>query len=46
MITETIIEDVLEIYYNETDDYDVIADRCDLSVIDVANIINEGLSHD
>jgi hypothetical protein len=46
MITETMIEDVLEMYHNETDDYDEIADRCDLSVVDVANIINEGLSHD
>lgn len=35
------IDNVLEIYYNETQDYDEIADRCNLTVTDVANIVNE-----
>jgi hypothetical protein len=46
MIDQTIIEDVLEMYHNETDDYDDIADRCDLSVTDVANIINDWNDND
>lgn len=40
-ITQSDIDNVLEIYCNETQDYDTIADRCNLTVIDVANIINE-----
>jgi hypothetical protein len=36
-----IIDDVLEVYINQTTDYDQIADQLDLGVLDVANIINE-----
>jgi hypothetical protein len=35
------IDAVLEIYFNETDDYDVIADRVNITVMDVANIVND-----
>ena len=35
--------DILEMYYNETKDYDTIADRFDVSVLDVANVVNEEL---
>jgi hypothetical protein len=35
--------DVLEIYYNETKDYDTIADRLDITILDVANIINDDM---
>lgn len=43
MINEQMIDDVLEMFYNETDDYDEIADRLDMSVLDVAMIVdNEG----
>ena len=41
MINEQIIDDVLEMFYNETDDYDEIADRLDISVLDVAMIVND-----
>ena len=37
---ESTIEDVLEMFHNETDDYDEIADRLDISVLDVAMIID------
>ena len=40
MIHEQNIEDVLEMFYNETDDYDEIADRLDMSILDVALIID------
>ena len=40
MINEQNIEDVLEMFYNETDDYDEIADRLDMSILDVALIID------
>lgn len=43
MINEQMIDDVLEMFYNETDDYDEIADRLDMSVLDVAMLVdNEG----
>lgn len=35
--------DVLEMYYNETKDYDEIADRFDITTVDVANIINDDM---
>lgn len=35
--------DVLEMYYNETKDYDEIADRFDITTLDVANIINDDM---
>jgi len=35
------IDNVLEMFYNETQDYDEIADRCGLTVTDVANIVND-----
>lgn len=41
MITVDDVNNVLEIFFNETEDYDEIADRCDLSVLDVANILND-----
>ena len=41
MINEQIIDDVLEMFYNETDDYDEIADRLDISVLEVAMIVND-----
>lgn len=37
---ESTIEDVLEMFHNETDDYDEIADRLDISVLEVAMIID------
>lgn len=40
-MNEQIIDDVLEMFYNETDDYDEIADRLDISVLDVAMIVND-----
>jgi hypothetical protein len=40
MIHEQNIEDVLEMFYNETNDYDEIADRLDMSILDVALIID------
>ena len=35
--------DVLEMYYNETKDYDTIAERFDITTLDVANIINDDM---
>ena len=35
------VDNILEIYYNETDNYDEIADRCNVTVLDVANVINK-----
>ena len=32
---------ILDIYFNQTDDYDVIADQCDCTVLDVANTLND-----
>jgi hypothetical protein len=40
MITEQTINDVLEMFYNETDDLDEIADRLDMSILDIAMIIH------
>jgi hypothetical protein len=40
MIHEQNIEDVLEMFYNETNDYDEIADRLDMSILDVTLIID------
>lgn len=37
----SIIEAILEIYFNQTDDYDVIADQCGCTVLDVANTLND-----
>ena len=37
---QNLIWDVLEIFFNETDDLDIIADRCDVDILTVANIIN------
>lgn len=42
----SIIDDVLEVYLNQTTDYDQIADQLDLGVLDVANIINEYFRED
>lgn len=42
-ITQKIIDDVMEIYLNETEDYDEIADRMEITVMDVANIINDAI---
>lgn len=42
-MNEIIEFDILEMYYNETQDYDEIADRFDVSVMDVANVINDDL---
>jgi hypothetical protein len=42
-MTHDDINNVLEIYYNQTEDYDYIADILDLTVLDVANIINDYL---
>lgn len=41
MMTSTLIDSILEIYFNQTDDYDVIADQCDCTVLDVANVLND-----
>jgi hypothetical protein len=39
---ENILTDaILEIYFNQTDDYDVIADQCGCTVLDVANTLND-----
>lgn len=40
-ITQDTIDMVLEIYYNETEDLDEIADRMDLDFLTVAHIIEE-----
>ncbi len=40
-MSKRMIDDVLEMYYNETDDYDEIADRLNVSVLDVAYIVNQ-----
>jgi len=34
-----LITDVLEMFYNETDDLDIIADRCNTDILTVAFII-------
>lgn len=41
MMTSTLTDSILEIYFNQTDDYDVIADQCDCTVLDVANVLND-----
>ena len=35
-----LVEDILEIYFNETTDYDAIADRCGCTVMEVARVLN------
>ncbi len=40
-MTNDDIDNVLEMYYNETQDYNEIADRCNLTTMDVANIVND-----
>jgi hypothetical protein len=43
MSQSDLIDSILEMFYNETDDYDDIADRFDMSIIQIANIINENI---
>ena len=38
-----LINDILEMFYNETDDYDEIADRFDIDIMTIANIINDNI---
>lgn len=38
-----IIDNVLEIFYNETDDLDIIADRCNIDILTVAFIIGDNV---
>lgn len=40
-MTSTLINAILEIYFNQTDDYDVIANQCGCTVLDVANALND-----
>ena len=35
-----LVIDVLEMFYNETEDLDIIADRCNIDIMTVAFIIN------
>ena len=38
---DTLTDNVLEMYFNETTNYDTIADRCNTTPIEVANIVND-----
>jgi hypothetical protein len=40
-MTSALIDSILEIYFNQTDDYDVIANQCGCTVLDVANALND-----
>jgi hypothetical protein len=44
-MTNELIDAILEIYFNQTDDYDVIADQCGCTVLDVANTLNDYTAH-
>lgn len=43
---DDLVDNVLEVYYNETQDYEVIAERFNLTLVNVASIINDFVDKD
>jgi len=43
---DDLVDNVLEVYYNETQDYEVIAERFNITLVNVASIINDFVNRD
>ena len=43
---DDLVDNVLEVYYNETQDYEVIAERFNITLVNVASIINDFVDRD
>ena len=43
---DDLVDNVLEVYYNETQDYEVIAERFNITLYNVASIINDFVDRD